>query len=272
MKHSLMNNNITPDDNKSVINFLKKNPRLTNGEMVKNFEKKWSKWLGVKYSVFVNSGSAANLASISYLRTLYNNGEVIVPTVTWVSDVTSVLYNNFKPVFVDINLENLAANENLIKRYLIKSPEQLKAEMKAQEERGEVAEEYVLNLELERLKKHPLRKEIKRTSLEDVKAGFDIQSFKSLESTRIDKFIEVKSFKERNERFFWSINEIKKSAKMKNDYILFIVNYSKINDKEYTCREIPNPYEVFKMEEYIKEIKDEKFKIEPQNFLISGII
>jgi hypothetical protein len=27
-----------------------------------------------------------------------------------------------------------------------------------------------------------------------------------------------------------------------------------------------------KMEEYIKEINDEKFKIEPQNFLISGII
>ena len=120
MKHSLMNNNITPDDNKSVINFLKKNPRLTNGEMVKSFEKKWSKWLGVKYSVFVNSGSAANLASISYLRTLYSNGEIIVPTVTWVSDVTSVLYNNFKPVFVDINLENLAANENLIKQAINK--------------------------------------------------------------------------------------------------------------------------------------------------------
>ena len=120
MKHSLMNNNITPDDNKSVINFLKKNPRLTNGEMVKSFEKKWSKWLGVKYSVFVNSGSAANLASISYLRTIYSNGEIIVPTVTWVSDVTSVLYNNFKPVFVDINLENLAANENLIKQAINK--------------------------------------------------------------------------------------------------------------------------------------------------------
>lgn len=166
----------------------------------------------------------------------------------------------------------LNKNENLIKRYLIKSPEQLKVEIKAQEERGEIAEEYVLNLELERLKKHPQLQEIKRTSLEDVKAGYDIQSFKSLESTSIDRFIEVKSFKERNERFFWSINEIKKSAILKNGYILFIVNYSKINDKDYTCREISNPYEVFKMEQYIKEINDEKFKIEPQNFLISGII
>ena len=120
MKHALMNNNITPSDNKSVINFLKKNPRLTNGQMVKNFEAKWSKWLGVKYSVFVNSGSAANLATISYLRTLYSDGEIIVPSVTWVSDITSVLYNNFKPVFVDINLENLAANENLIKQAINK--------------------------------------------------------------------------------------------------------------------------------------------------------
>ena len=120
MKHALMNNNITPSDNKSVINFLKKNPRLTNGQMVKNFEAKWSKWLGVKYSVFVNSGSAANLATISYLRTLYSDGEIIVPSVTWVSDITSILYNNFKPVFVDINLENLAANENLIKQAINK--------------------------------------------------------------------------------------------------------------------------------------------------------
>ncbi len=120
MKHALMNNNIIPEDNKSVISFLKKNPRLTNGEMVKVFEKKWSKWLGVKYSVFVNSGSAANLASISYLRTIYKDGEIIVPTVTWVSDITSVLYNNFKPVFVDINLENLAANEHFIRQAINK--------------------------------------------------------------------------------------------------------------------------------------------------------
>ena len=76
MKHSLMDNNIVPEDNRKVIEFLKKNPRLTNGPQVKKFEEKWSNWLGVKYSVFVNSGSAANLASISYLRTKYNEGKM----------------------------------------------------------------------------------------------------------------------------------------------------------------------------------------------------
>ncbi len=120
MNHKLMENNISVSDNKNVINFLKTNPILTNNKKVEEFEKKWSKWLGVKYSIFVNSGSAANLVSISYLRTLYKDGEIIVPTITWVSDITSVLYSNFKPVFVDINLENLAMNEHLIEKAINK--------------------------------------------------------------------------------------------------------------------------------------------------------
>ena len=116
MKHKLMDNNISISDNRTVINFLKRNPILTNSKKVQEFENKWSKWLKVKYSVFVNSGSSANLLSMSYLKTIFSNGEVIVPTITWVSDITSVLYCNFKPVFVDINLSNLAINEEKIEK------------------------------------------------------------------------------------------------------------------------------------------------------------
>ena len=58
MKHKLMDNNISISDNRSVINFLKTNPILTNNKKVQEFENKWSKWLKVKYSVFVNSGSS----------------------------------------------------------------------------------------------------------------------------------------------------------------------------------------------------------------------
>ena len=121
MKHLLMDNNITNEDNKKVIQFLKKNPRLTNGPQVEKFEGEWSKWLGVKYSVFVNSGSAANLASMAYLRTKFKDGEIIVPPITWVSDITSVFYANFKPVFVDININNLAMNEDLIEKAINKN-------------------------------------------------------------------------------------------------------------------------------------------------------
>jgi len=119
--HSLMKNNITEGDNKAVINFLKSNPILTNNKKVLEFEKKWSKWLGVNYSVFVNSGSSANLLSISYLKTIHNKGEIIVPALTWVSDVTSILYNGFTPVFVDINLNNLGANYDSIKKSINKN-------------------------------------------------------------------------------------------------------------------------------------------------------
>ena len=120
MKHPLMDNNITPDDNQKVIKFLEKNPILTNNKKVLEFEKKWSKWLGVKYSVFVNSGSSANILSIAYLKTIHSKGEIIVPSLTWVSDVTSILYNGFTPVFVDINLENLGANFDNIKKSINK--------------------------------------------------------------------------------------------------------------------------------------------------------
>ena len=121
MAHKLMENNITDEDNNSVINFLKSNPKLTNGKKVEEFEKKWSKWLGVKYSIFVNSGSSANLLSIAYLKTKYKSGEIIVPALTWVSDITSVLFNNFKPVFVDINLQNLAMSYDDIKKAINKN-------------------------------------------------------------------------------------------------------------------------------------------------------
>ena len=61
MNHKLMNNNFTENDIAVLRKFLKnKNVILTQSKKVEEFEKKWSKWLGVKYSTFVNSGSSAN--------------------------------------------------------------------------------------------------------------------------------------------------------------------------------------------------------------------
>ena len=53
--HPLMSNNFEKDDLDSVIKLLKtKDPILTQSKNVLKFEKSWSKWLGVKYSVFVS--------------------------------------------------------------------------------------------------------------------------------------------------------------------------------------------------------------------------
>ena len=110
MKFPLMRNNILREDLDSVIALLKDDdPILTQGPQVAAFEKEWSEWLGVKYSVFVNSGSSANLLTMAVLKTYFpNGGEVIVPTLTWVSDIASVIQNGFSPVFVDIDPFSLA--------------------------------------------------------------------------------------------------------------------------------------------------------------------
>ena len=55
--HPLMSNNITREDLDSLILYLQEDePRLTQGSNVEAFEREWSEWLGVKHSVYVNSG------------------------------------------------------------------------------------------------------------------------------------------------------------------------------------------------------------------------
>jgi len=112
MKYPLMRNNIIREDLDLIIKYLQQDdPILTQSKNVDYFEKEWSEWLGVKHSVFVNSGSSANLISMAILKILYpKGGEVIVPPLTWVSDISSVLQNGFTPVFVDIDLDSLAMN------------------------------------------------------------------------------------------------------------------------------------------------------------------
>ena len=123
-KHSLMSNNFTKSDMNEVKKFINhKNITLTQSKKVKEFEKKWSRWLGVKYSVFVNSGSSANYITISALKIINKNkikNEIIVPTLTWVSDINSVIMNGFKPVFVDINFSNLSMNVDEILKKISK--------------------------------------------------------------------------------------------------------------------------------------------------------
>ena len=110
MKFPLMRNNILREDLDAIIRHLQQDdPILTNGPNCAAFEAEWSQWLGVKHSVFVNSGASANLLSMAVLRIHHpNGGEVIVPPLAWVSDVATVLQNGFTPVFADIDPRTLA--------------------------------------------------------------------------------------------------------------------------------------------------------------------
>ena len=113
----LMRNNITRSDLDALIAFLQQDdPILTQSQNVRAFEQEWAKWVGVRHCVFVNSGASANLLTITALREHAGLGEVIVPTLTWVSDIASVLQCGMTPVFCDIDRQTLGMDEDEILR------------------------------------------------------------------------------------------------------------------------------------------------------------
>ena len=111
----LMKNNVSRGDLDAVIEHLQQDdPKLTHGPFVRNFEEKWSDWLGVRYSVMVNSGASANDLTMLALSELRGRGEVIVPGLTWVSDIASVIHAGHTPIFVDINKNSLGMSDSAV--------------------------------------------------------------------------------------------------------------------------------------------------------------
>ena len=104
--------NIIDDTNKeTLIKFIKSTDRFTQFTEVKKFEDAWSKWQGRKYSVFVNSGSSALLVIFAAFKEYFkweNDTEIIVPAVTWITDISVILQLGLRPVFADVNLEDFS--------------------------------------------------------------------------------------------------------------------------------------------------------------------
>lgn len=115
-KWPLINDNISEDDKKQLAEWVLSTNRFTNGPLVKEFEQVWSDWLGVNHSVMVNSGASANYISIAIAKSMKGVGEVIVPPIGWVSDIASVTNLGMTPVFVDVDLENMAITADNIEK------------------------------------------------------------------------------------------------------------------------------------------------------------
>ena len=119
-KIDLVKDTIDLNDVKRLITWLETNPRLTKGNLTLEFEKKWSEWLGVKYSVFVNSGSSANLAAIYslLLSGKLKNNKIVVPAVSWVTTVTPVIQLGMEPIMCDCDIDNLGLDINHLKEII----------------------------------------------------------------------------------------------------------------------------------------------------------
>lgn len=115
MKWPLMRNNITLGDRFQLAKFVLTSDRFTNGRKVREFESKWSQWLGSKHSLYVSSGSTANLLLLSAIKELYglkNGDKVLVPSDTWVTNIAPVIQLGFTPIFCDINTDNFSFCED----------------------------------------------------------------------------------------------------------------------------------------------------------------
>lgn len=110
----LVNDTISKKDVDELIKWLSTYPRLTKGPLTLEYEKKWSKWLGCKYSVFVNSGSSANLLMIYALIAMgkLKNRNIVVPGLSWATDLSPIMQFNLHPILCDVDLKTLSVDLN----------------------------------------------------------------------------------------------------------------------------------------------------------------
>ena len=103
IKYYLAEDTIDSKDIDALREWLGTYPRLTKGQLTLDFEKKWNDWWGRKFSVFINSGSSANL--LMYYTLLLSgtlkNKKVIVPSVGWVTTITPAIQLGFEPIMCE---------------------------------------------------------------------------------------------------------------------------------------------------------------------------
>ena len=83
---------------------------ISSGEKVNKFENEFSNKFNHKSSLMVNSGSSANLLMIAALKKYFSwidNDEIILSVVGYPTTLSSLMVNNLKPVFIDIEFDTL---------------------------------------------------------------------------------------------------------------------------------------------------------------------
>ena len=107
----LVKDTISHAEMDALADWLRTYPRLTKGDLCIEFEENWSHFLGCKYSVFVNSGSSANLMMLYSLieaGILKRGDQVVVPSVSWATDLAPVVQLGLEPILCDCNLYDLS--------------------------------------------------------------------------------------------------------------------------------------------------------------------
>jgi CDP-6-deoxy-D-xylo-4-hexulose-3-dehydrase len=119
----LVSDTINKEIIKSLCEWLSQDeiPRLTKGDLTVELENEWAKKIGTKYSVFVNSGSSSILLTLAALiqsKKLKNN-KIIVPGLSWATDVSTPMILNMETFMCDCNLSDLSCDLNHLEKLFI---------------------------------------------------------------------------------------------------------------------------------------------------------
>lgn len=115
----LVSDTINKDDINALIKWLSQDeiPKLTKGDLTWELEEKWAKKIGTKYSVFVNSGSSSILLTLAAMLHLdkigkspLKNKKIVVPALSWATDVSSPMLLGYETIMCDCNLEDLSCD------------------------------------------------------------------------------------------------------------------------------------------------------------------
>jgi CDP-6-deoxy-D-xylo-4-hexulose-3-dehydrase len=118
----LIGNIISDEDMKALSEWIATCPRLSKGPLTLEFERRWARWLGTKHAVFVNSGSSANLLMIYAMicaGKLKPGDKVVVPALSWSTDVAPLMQFGLVPVLCDCNLGDLSVDLGHLQRLFI---------------------------------------------------------------------------------------------------------------------------------------------------------
>jgi CDP-6-deoxy-D-xylo-4-hexulose-3-dehydrase len=119
-KYPLASDTINKKDVNKLVSWLKTMPQFTMGEITKQFEKKWSNFTGTKYSVYVNSGSSANLLMVYSLLNAgkLKNNKFLVPSNGWVTTLSPFIQFGIESIMVDSEGGNFNIDLNIVEDYL----------------------------------------------------------------------------------------------------------------------------------------------------------
>jgi len=123
----LVSDTISKNDIEKLVTWMSQDdiPQLTKGPLTIKFQNDFSNFLGEDLrSCFINSGSSAILLSLLALKIKNNIKKVVVPSVSWATDLSSPMVLGLETILCDCNLQDLSLDlDKLEKIFEEESPE-----------------------------------------------------------------------------------------------------------------------------------------------------